>query len=58
MEATKLTKGRRVRYESKANEGRGEVMGTRMGRTGLWVTLFDKQRNTAVTVRPSQVFAK
>lgn len=55
MQFDKITKGRRVGYESKAHTGRGEVVNTYKKRTGEWVTIFDKTRGVAVTVRPSQV---
>ena len=55
MDFDKITKGRRVGYESKAHAGRGEVVHTYTKRTGQWVTIFDKDRGVAVTVRPSQV---
>lgn len=42
-------------YKSRANEGRGRVQTIYKIATGWLVTLFDAERNKAVTVRPSQV---
>jgi hypothetical protein len=55
MQFDKITEGRRVGYTSKANAGRGKVLATSTKKTGQWVTIFDAERNKAVTVRPSQV---
>jgi hypothetical protein len=54
----KIAEGRSVRYESKSHTGRGKVLTKYRKRTGEWVTLFDKERGKAVTVRPSQVSAR
>lgn len=42
-------------YASRENTGRARVEAIELKRTGHWITLFDKARNKAVTVRPSQV---
>lgn len=49
------TIGRTVGYKSKAHEGRGKIMDRTVGKTGEWVTLYDKARGKSVTVRPSQI---
>lgn len=46
-----------VNYTSRKNTGRATVVNGYEGETGTWVTLFDKQRNARVVVRPSQVSA-
>ena len=51
----KLTVGRSYPYTSRAYSGTGKVVEVSEGRTGSWVTLFDKARAKSVTVRPSQV---
>ena len=59
MIVTKIKIGRTYPYESRTvplSEGaKGKVTDVYAGATGHWVTLFDKERNKAVTVRPGQV---
>ena len=44
-----------VSYKSRANSGRALVIGGYVGKKGAWVVLHDKDRDTRVIVRPSQV---
>jgi hypothetical protein len=55
METSKLKEGKRVRYVARKNSGIGRVVEVYPRKNGDWVVLHDKQRNAAVTVRPSQI---
>lgn len=55
MKLETMTPGKRVKYASKAHEGRGEITKVEKKKTGHWVSIFDKTRNTVITVRPSQI---
>jgi hypothetical protein len=58
MDIQKLTEGKVVRYKARVHEGKGKIIQVYRQRTGTWVIVHDKARNTSVTVRPSQVFAR
>ncbi len=58
MKIEQITEGRVVRYQARIHSGKGKVVQTYRQKTGHWVIVHDKSRNSSVTVRPSQVFAR
>jgi hypothetical protein len=55
MQEKHIKEGRRVKYTSRANSGTATILSTKVGKTGLWATVFDRKRNTTVSVRASQL---
>lgn len=55
MELSKIKLGKFVSYTSRKHTGRGKVTEIDTLSNGVWITVYDKTRDTVVRLRPGQI---